>query len=304
MKGGDCSLKIGLIDMGSNTIRLCVYEAENGRFERTYDQKIMAKLGSCVECGELTREGIGRAVDAVSELRRAYTEPLDVLQAFATASLRNVTNGGEAAAYIESETGLPIRLISGEEEALLSMEGARLGGAMPPSGCMIDIGGGSTELAVYEDGEAQTVLSLPIGSLNLRKDWVIGERPTAGEGRVLAGIVSEHLPRLEGLPACPVMVGVGGTVRTAVKVANLVLETGDGKMLTRSDASGLLALLLKGDEAAVIAVEQAAPDRSRTLPTGLMILTTIMETLKAEQVRASKYGVREGFLSKHFLNQS
>jgi len=112
------------------------------------------------------------------------------------------------------------------------------------------------------------------------------------------------LSSLSNLPACPVMVGVGGTVRTAVKVAKLVLEAADGKRLTRSDANRLLTLLLKGDAAAVSAVEQAAPDRSRTLPTGLMILTAVMETLEAEQVGASKYGVREGFLSKHILSNS
>lgn len=294
-------MKIGLIDMGSNTIRLCVYEIDRDRLERIYDKKIMAKLGGCMEADELTAEGIRRAVDAVNELRRTYTEPLDILRVFATASLRNAANSCEAAAFIEAETGLPIQLISGEEEALLSMEGAKLGDTVPPSGCIIDIGGGSTEVAVYEGNEARELLSLPIGSLNLRKGRVAGERPTPEEGKAIAEVVTTYVRRLTVLPPCPEMVGVGGTARTAVKVAALVFDPSGGQTLTREGVDELLSLLLRGDDTAIGAVEEAAPDRSRTLPVGLIILTGAMEALGAQRISVSKYGVREGFLIRNIL---
>lgn len=114
----------GVIDVGSNTIRLVIYEVKENRIESLFSNKNTAGLIGYVNDGELSRKGIRKACDVLNSLQKvAAHAQVEKLYVFATASLRNIANTKEAVEEIEKETGLDIDVISGHDEAELDFEG-------------------------------------------------------------------------------------------------------------------------------------------------------------------------------------
>ena len=115
----------GVIDVGSNTIRLCIYEVEDGRIKSLFNNKTTAGLIGYVDGGELTRKGIKKACDVLSAYKEmASHAKIKELFVFATASLRNISNTDEAIETIYEETGLKVDVLTGYEEATLDFKGA------------------------------------------------------------------------------------------------------------------------------------------------------------------------------------
>ncbi len=149
----------GIVDLGSNTIRLSIYQCGPEGSHLLMNRKVMAGLADYVERGAMTPQGI----QVACQVLRDYRALMDNLQfqdlhVFATASLRNIVNTEEAVAQIQAETGLTVDVVSGAEEARLSFLGAVDAG--PDSGLLVDLGGGSTELVEYEARTIRTSCSL------------------------------------------------------------------------------------------------------------------------------------------------
>ena len=141
-------MKYALIDMGSNSIRLTVYDLDKSSFKVLFKEKIMAGLAGYVEHGRLTQDGI----DCACHSLREFQTTLDLLHkehlaVFATASLRNVSNTSQAVEQIRRETGVEVEVLSGEAEAECGFYGAVCDIEMA-DGLFADIGGASTELAL------------------------------------------------------------------------------------------------------------------------------------------------------------
>ena len=138
----------GIVDVGSNTIRLSIYKYENNKVVLLLNKKTMAGLAGYVKDGELSKAGIKRAC----EVLKAYKEIVENFQiknvfVFATASLRNVSNTDEAVLRIKEETGFNTEIILGENEAIYDFIGASQVVDIS-DGILIDIGGESTELVI------------------------------------------------------------------------------------------------------------------------------------------------------------
>ena len=166
-------MKQAVIDIGSNSMRLSVYETtETGTFTILFKDKIMAGLAGYVEEGALSPEGITRAILGLRSFRgtlRALNIPQ--VAVFATASLRNIRNTAQAVAEIQRGTGFAIEVLSGEEEARLGYAGAMEELALS-EGLFVDIGGASTEVVRFAHGQLVSAVSCPVGSLKLYRDWV------------------------------------------------------------------------------------------------------------------------------------
>ena len=163
-------MKYSVIDIGSNSIRLTVYKVKNGSFKILFKEKHILGLAGYVEGGCLTEEGISRAVSGIRDFRNTLTA-LGITErifVFATASLRNVINTYEAASKIADATGLEIDVITGEEEAMLGYTGA-MQQLDISEGAFVDIGGASTEIALFRGGAVEKVKSYRAGSLKLYK---------------------------------------------------------------------------------------------------------------------------------------
>ena len=165
-------MKQAIIDIGSNSMRLTVYEIVGEKFKILFREKSMAGLAGYVEEGRLSAEGIARACSGLLEFRERLAA-LDILNVavFATASLRNIFNTAEAVWAIQTATGFSVEVLSGTEEALLGYYGAELE-ASSPSGAFLDIGGGSTEVVVFDRGAPVQSASFRVGSLSLYRSYV------------------------------------------------------------------------------------------------------------------------------------
>ena len=175
-------MKFAIVDLGSNTIRLSVYNTlPEGGFDLLFSEKEMAGLVSYVHGGVLSPEGIQRACGAIRDFQALLRQfDLDAPHVFATASLRNIRNTEEAVEQIRAATGVGVDVISGELEARLGYYGARTATDLQ-DGAMFDIGGGSAEVLEVRAGEVKKAQSLPIGSLELFNRCVDGLWPKKKE---------------------------------------------------------------------------------------------------------------------------
>ena len=297
-------MKIAIVDLGSNTVRLSVYHIlPEGRFELLFSEKEMAGLVSYVHGGALSPEGIRRACQAIGDFQVLLRQlGLDAPHVFATASLRNIRNTEEAVAQIREATGAEVDVISGELEAKLGYYGTRLAADLR-DGAVFDIGGGSTEILDLRDGEIRKARSLPIGSLELFDQCVDGIWPRRKELEKLRRTVEEALrgARLPRKPA-PRACGVGGTARAALKIANAWYEKpASNRVLTPAELRRMTKLLLKRDHQARKLILRHCPDRVHTILPGLVLMETLVEELCEEELYISPYGVREGYLCHKLL---
>ena len=180
-------MKQAIIDIGSNSIRLTLYETDGLSFKILFREKIMAGLAGYVEDGKLSAEGIECACAGLLTFRGILqTLAIDRISVFATASLRNISNTKQALSVIHAATGYSVEVISGEDEALFGYAGA-MRELHLTGGAFLDIGGASTEIVTFEDGRPVDFASFPIGSLSLYrrcvKKFCRGKVPSSACGR-------------------------------------------------------------------------------------------------------------------------
>ncbi len=289
----------GVIDIGSNTIRLVIYKIDNGKLVPMINKKCSVGLAGYIsEDNRLKKIGIEKAIEALNEFREiiSYVQVQEIYP-FATASIRNITNSKEVIVELKEKTGFDIRIFSGDEEAVFDYYGT-LQSVDIESGLMIDVGGGSTELVFFERRKVVYTKSLPIGSLNLYKKYVEGLIPTKKERKKIKHAVKALLSDLV-LPdlklSLELICGVGGTARATQKLLKemnlLYTDEYSCSLLTE-----LIDILKKDSESFYRQLLKSSPDRIHTFTPGLMVMNVIAKFYGSETVITSKYGVREGYL--------
>ena len=292
-------MKYGIVDVGSNTIRLSVYNCGGHDFKLLMNKKVTAGLAGYIKSGELSDAGILVACRTLCSFRElAQNIGVDGMSVFGTAPLRNIVNTEEAVNTIKSVTGISIDVLSGADEAQLSYTGATWGGNVPLAGLLADIGGGSTELVSYADGKVIAGCSLPVGSLSLYTEYISGLFPTKEERHEMRDRVKRELKRA-GMPGSRHMhlVGVGGTIRAAAKLHSRLAGTEPGARLIPTDEIlELYKSLKKGGRRALELIIRTAPERIHTIIPGMAILCAVLTCYSVETVSVSECGVREGYL--------
>ena len=296
-------MKQAIIDIGSNSIRLTLYETENQSFKILFREKIMAGLAGYVEDGKLSAEGIECACAGLLTFRKILqTLQIKNVRVFATASLRNVSNTDRAISVIRAATGFQVEVISGEDEALFGYAGA-MQELHLTGGAFLDIGGASTEIVTFEDGRPVDFASFPIGSLSLYRRCVKKILPGDGSLKRLRQEIESTIDVSEGaLAPRPLLVGVGGTARAALKLARHYYKISDDcRSMTAEQLDGLCKFLCSGKKEASDLILRLEAERIHTLVPGLLILQHVFHIFQAEQLVVSKYGVREGYLCQRIL---
>lgn len=291
-------MNCGIVDVGSNTIRLSIYQWEGENIRLLLNKKVMAGLAGYIQNGLLSDGGILLACRILSGFR-ALLNNFDIkdMYVFATASLRNIVNTEEALDTIREITGIQVDVLTGSEEAGLSFQGAALGGGAS-TGLLADIGGGSTELVSYKDGVITSECSLPLGSLSLYSKFVDGLFPTTTERKALYDCVECELDKAKTAGVrCKHLVGVGGTIRAVGKLCNdLAGADPDNRVIPAEEVRSLYKGLKKGDKDTLRQILRSTPDRVHTILPGLIILKTVLKTYGVDSISVSTCGVREGYL--------
>jgi exopolyphosphatase/guanosine-5'-triphosphate,3'-diphosphate pyrophosphatase len=215
-------MRVGAIDIGSNSVRLLVAEVPDGG---TGTLTPIARAGEACRLGRgLDRTGrieaeIGERAAALTQefVRRARSLGARRIVIGATAALRRAENGIEIAGVIERRSGLPIRILSGEDEARLVYEAVISGLGTPArrrAGVVFDLGGGSTEVVSGVGLQPGRWKSLPFGAVTLTEKFLAGTPPTPEQIDLLVAFVDENLmQQCAYMPAeTPLLAGVGGTV--------------------------------------------------------------------------------------------
>jgi len=291
--------------MGSNTIRLEIYRLEDNTIQSVLHKKDMAGLASYVDGkGNLTEKGIAKAVSVLREFN-AILAGIRVSEkyAFATASLRNVGNTEEALAAIRAQTGLDLRVLSGEQEAVCGYIGATH--YLPVTeGVMVDIGGGSTELVFYRDGRIQEALSMPVGSLNMYTKYVQALIPNQNEMMTIAGAVRAELDKIDkSAAAYEIICGVGGTIRAACKLNNEIFGIPASNRVMETEHIGeIIETIRGGDKESLHHILKAVPERIHTVIPGMTVLQAVADYFHCKTIHVSQYGVREGYLFQQLLS--
>ncbi len=295
----------GVIDIGSNTIRLSLYKKTNNSIVPMLHKKNMTGLANYVtKDGELSEKGLNKAIRvlAVSKEILSNLEVKDVF-IFATASFRNVKNTKEILRSVTEATGYEVDIISGEQEAMYDYVAASHFMDLS-DGLLVDIGGGSTELVFYADGKVKKALSMPIGSLNLYSNFVKDIFPTAKELQKIEEKIKSELDNADFQDTCKNICGIGGTIRSAKRLNNEMFDLSDkNKVISTSNINKMLEDFTTDRKLAVQKIIKFAPDRIHTIIPGMIILNMISKKYCSESILVSDNGIREGYLySKLFLS--
>ncbi|MBO6202497.1 MAG: exopolyphosphatase [Selenomonas sp.] len=292
----------GIIDIGSNTIRMAVYLIEGGHFEQLMKRKATVGLASYVEDGIMQPEGIDKAVETLLEYKKfLYCFKITQVTAFTTAALRNAKNSSQAVGEIEHRTGIKIQVISGDEEATLDFIGATHS-LNNSSGLLIDIGGGSTEIVTYRERQIQYKTSLPIGSLGFAKKYVSGILPTMqecmemhGEAEATIGAAADFLTISEAE-----IVGIGGTFKGACALNNELFNLpAVNRRLETKNIRTLIGTFVSDmgmTQNMAVALMRSVPERLQTIIPGLIIASVLSRRFQSTWITYSDSGVREGYI--------
>lgn len=287
---------IGVVDIGSNSVRLVIYDRLIRSPVALFNEKSLCAIGrNMVRTGVLDQDGSTAAIAALARFRDiAKTVGVVRLETFATAAVRDARNGNEFVARARDAVGTPIRILSGEEEARFAAEGV-LAAIPDADGVVGDLGGGSLELAFVTQGQQSGGLTLPFGPLRLM-DLSDG-RPERARAIVDEGLEKLNLSdRLKGKS----LYAVGGVWRNIARMhlENIqhpvrVLHHYEIPRDRAIDFSNFIAGLSRKSLETSAGVTRK---RAESIPYGAVVLERLVKVARLDRVVISAFGVREGIL--------
>lgn len=287
--------RVGVVDVGSNSVRLVVFDGAARSPAYFYNEKIMCALGAGLsETGKLSPEGRIRALNALRRFQHlAEGMRLPPLTIVATAAVRDASDGSDFCNEVLRETGLKIHVIDGEEEARLSAQGVLLG--WPGSyGLVCDIGGSSMELAEIQDGEVGKRVTSSLGPLKLRdvKGGRKGRKAHIKE--VIASLREQMGPQKDRLFL------VGGSWRAIARIdmhrRGYPLKVLHEYRMSAKDLRETLKFIEGANLDKLRSATGTSATRMALVPYAADVLARLVRTFKPKDIAVSSYGIREGLL--------
>jgi len=281
----------GAIDIGSNTTRVLVAEPVDGQLKKVMEQRAYTRINKALDAdGAIVPEKVSEVAQVVAtQVRLARELGADVIRAVATAAVRESSNAEWAADRIGEVAGVPIEVLTEQEEGRLAFIGATKTLGHPVEGTVgvVDVGGGSTEvvLGTVPDGVEQ-VRSWQIGSGTLADELISADPPSAAEIRRIRERIDENFEDV-AIEHPSQAVAVGGSATSLRRLVGAVLEY---ETLERG------IRILVGEPAADVARRfELDPERVRILATGVLLLEKVSELL-GQPLQIGKGGLREGVI--------
>ncbi len=266
-----------VISIGTNSTRLLILRGDEVHTARSLGTRLGTNLDAT---GILDADARARTLGAVGEYTALVREARATLDVLATSAMRRAGDADAFIGDVRRATGVDMRVLTGDEEAAFSFLGATQGLDLQQAGDVgvLDVGGGSTELAIGRGGEVTKTISLEIGAVRLseRVPALLGEREldaneraaVVAQARAIADAVLEPLGAYRGVAR---LVAVGGTMYTAAAVLAQNPDR-DGVIVTAGDRRNLIEMLLSRDLAARKKIRHIRPQRADILPAGLIVV--------------------------------
>jgi exopolyphosphatase/guanosine-5'-triphosphate,3'-diphosphate pyrophosphatase len=299
------------IDIGTNTLRLLIAETGPGSFREVHSERKITRLGQNLgRTGTLSPEAEERSLRALSEFADSIGSHRALhTAAIGTSALRNANNAPQFIHNVKRRTGLAITVITGEDEARLTLLGVARAlkgsrqGDFPASALVVDIGGGSTELIITRPGREPEIKSLPLGAVYLTERFLKRDPPSPEELSLLRAAVRRELAgRAASIQPDPasVFIGTAGTITTLAAV-DQGLEKYDPDRINRSvltrasidDIVGKLGSMTLESRRSIRGLEQGRED---IILAGAVVTQELMRQFRYPSLLVSEWGLREGIV--------
>ena len=288
---------VAVIDIGSNSVRLVVYQSLSRSLTTVFNEKALCGLGREVQStGLLAEDAVAKALTSLRRFRAlCRIQKVGRVYAIATAACRDASNGPDFIAKAERICGVPIQILSGPREAKLSALGV-VSGVHNPDGIVGDLGGGSLELIGVHGNRLRSGVTLPLGSLALQD---LAHKSLKRADRIVR-------EALDGVPQLKAGSGrsfyaVGGTWRALARIhiiqSGYPLKVMHGYSIPAADALDFAQRLRRLAAANMLAnIEAVADARRPLLSYAALVLEHIIQVAKPKTIVFSTFGVREGLL--------
>ncbi len=308
-------MRLGVLDIGSNTVHLLVADARpGGRPLATTSQRTVLRLMRYLAPdGSITDEGVEALVAAVAEARKvAADEKVDEFLATATSAVREATNGAEVIARIEEALGQELQVLGGESEARFTFLAVRRWfGWAAGQILLFDIGGGSLELASGGDELPDVAASVPLGAGRMTVQFLPEDPPGEDAVELLRRHAREVLaPVAETFLAQPRpdhVVGSSKAIRSLAKLAGYPVPGSsgiEGMLLPRAALGSWIPRLARIPASARQELPGITPDRTFQIVAGAVVLHAAMTALKVDELEVSPWALREGVLLRYTESMS
>ncbi len=294
-------MRLGVLDVGSNTIHLQVMDAHNGaRPTPSTNFKVELRLTEYLnDSGEISGEGILLLHEAIKgAVEHAQQSGTEDILAFATSAIRDAANGPAIIKQINEEFDIDLQIMSGDEEARMTFLAARRWHGWSAGRLLVlDIGGGSLEIAIGDDEHPDGTLSLPLGAARLTRDFLKGDPFSSKSIKALEmyvdQVLQESLPYEIKLHSADHFVATSKTFRTLARIA------ANGENAKKLQTKNLLSLVPKLGE--MNNKERAdlpgvSASRANQILAGGIVARAILEKLQVPEVEICPWALREGLV--------
>ncbi|HTA15545.1 MAG TPA: Ppx/GppA family phosphatase [Solirubrobacteraceae bacterium] len=308
--GSEPEQRVAVIDLGSNSFRMVVFEATGGSWRREDECSSAVRIGEgLATTGRLSDAGMARALrtlDSFAELCRRHGLDGHCVDAVATSAIRDAENGSAFLEQVRRQTGFDVRVLSREQEARYGYLAA-INSTTLTQGCVLDLGGGSLQLVRVAGRLARESGSWRLGAVRMTERFLAGDGPAKrSQVKALQAHVSRKLERAPWLPACgPRLIGLGGTVRNlaaaAERAAGLPSEEVQGFVIEQGALEDLierLAALAPSERSRVPGIKQARAD---IVLAGALVIQGVMRCGEFTTLEVTGAGLREGIFFERQL---
>jgi len=299
---------LGVVDIGSNTIRSLIVEAApDGAWRTLDDEREMARLAAGLNRqGRLSPGAIRRAVAVLKRMAEiARGRGVERMSVVATSAIRNAANRRSFVERVRAETGLRVRVISEQEEAELAFESAARSFDLGDHPCAVaDVGGGSTEVILALGSHIQQVHSLRLGAVVLTEECLTSDPVRRREFKAMRRRVRKAIEAagIEADPPPQFLIASGGTAATVAQMTmarqGLAGRPVQGFEMTQAELLHLREALLRRGLAERRGMPGLSPDRADIIIAGVTILYELMVRLKVNALRISAHGIRHALLGR------
>ena len=308
-------MRLGVLDVGSNTVHLLVVDAHRGGHPTPMSStKSSLRLAESIDdSGKLTRRGAEKLIATVDEFAKiAASSGCSELMAFATSAVRDARNSDDVLAWVRAETGVELEVLSGVDESRLTFLAVRRWyGWSAGRITNLDIGGGSLELSTGLDEAPDVALSVPLGAGRLTREWLPDDPP--GRRRVamlrdwLDTELAEAAKAILDAGAPDLAVGTSKTFRSLARLTGAA-PSADGprvkRTLTANGLRQLIAFISRMTTADRAELEGVSAERAPQIVAGALVAEASMRALSLESVDICPWALREGVILRRLDSQA
>ncbi|MFD3521895.1 Ppx/GppA family phosphatase [Streptomyces sp. NPDC058653] len=300
-------MRLGVLDVGSNTVHLLAVDAHRGaRPLPAHSHKTELRLAELLDAdGAIGPEGVDRLVATVADaLQAAEDKGCEAVLSFATSAVREASNADQVLARVKEETDVDLHVLTGEEEARLTFLAARRWFGWSAGRLLVlDIGGGSLEIAYGVDEEPDAVVSLPLGAGRLTAGWLPGDPPDPGAVRDLRRHVRAEIARSVGeftrFGEPDHVVATSKTFRQLARIAGAA-RSAEGlyvqRDLSRKSLEEWVPKLAVMPAARRAALPGVSEGRAPQLLAGALVADAAMDLFGVDELEICPWALREGVI--------